>query len=483
LNASGLYLNPSTAGCYINPIRNATQTNQIGYDTTTKEITYYTGSSSTQTLSEVLTAGNTATNSIALNNTGTGTNVISLLPNASANDPNITLTDGTTTNTIDKTKITLTDPSANTAVVKVVPYNSFASTGGQVQIGSFIDISNNAGRLAIAIGGSAGSLNQGIASIAIGSGAGLGGQGNNCIAIGTDAGVGTQAIGAIAIGNGSGGGNQGANSVCLGRQAGEGNTTAVGANAVAIGFRAGQSSQVANSICLNASGDALNPNQAGCFINPIRTTAPTGTLANYNTSTFELTNADEAIAIPTNRYNNMLSPYGYKWASWDNTTQASAVVSATNLVTNQTYVFNYWLPKGLVITNIGIWWLNSNTGTFTGSQIGIYSTSGVNPPLLASTAVVGASTPTGINSYPLTSPYTILTSGAYGIAINRGSAGVGSTSIYCVGNGNTLMNNGLTAAANRLDGYQIGSVGSVTLANPFAGTLAGYNYNLCLFIT
>jgi len=56
----------------------------------------------TPTLSQVLVAGNTATNSIALNNTGIGTNVISLLPNASASNPTITLTDGTTTNTIDK---------------------------------------------------------------------------------------------------------------------------------------------------------------------------------------------------------------------------------------------------------------------------------------------------------------------------------------------------------------------------------------------
>jgi phosphopantetheine adenylyltransferase len=54
------------------------------------------------TLDEVLTAGNTATNSITLNNTGTGTNVINILPDASATNPQITLTNGTTTNTIDK---------------------------------------------------------------------------------------------------------------------------------------------------------------------------------------------------------------------------------------------------------------------------------------------------------------------------------------------------------------------------------------------
>lgn len=60
----------------------------------------------TPSLSEVLTEGNTATNSISLNNTDiaipTQNNVISLLPNFSANNPHITLTDGAITNTIDK---------------------------------------------------------------------------------------------------------------------------------------------------------------------------------------------------------------------------------------------------------------------------------------------------------------------------------------------------------------------------------------------
>jgi len=259
-----------------------------------------TGADGSGDLSAVLTAGNTATNSIALNNTGVGTNVISLLPNASASNPQITLTDGTTTNTIDKTKITITDASANTAVVKVVPYNSVALTGGQVQIGGSIDTTNNAGRQSIAIGRFAGSQNQGILAIALGKGAGLGGvgigQGINAIAIGTDAGVANQAQGAIAIGNNSGGGNQGENSVVLGRSAGEATTSAVGANAVAIGYLAGQASATAGSICLNASGNALNPNQAGCFINPIRAGSAGSTFspalpANvlyYDTTTFEI---------------------------------------------------------------------------------------------------------------------------------------------------------------------------------------------------
>lgn len=66
------------------------------------------------TLSSVLSAGNTATNSIILNNTGTGANVISLLPNASASNPTIKLTDGTTTNTIDKNGYTTINSVQNT---------------------------------------------------------------------------------------------------------------------------------------------------------------------------------------------------------------------------------------------------------------------------------------------------------------------------------------------------------------------------------
>jgi len=81
------------------------------------------------TLTQVLVAGNTATNSIALNNTGTGTNVISLLPNATANNPNITLTDGTTTNTIDKNGYTTRNTTANATHYLNFSDNSTTGTG------------------------------------------------------------------------------------------------------------------------------------------------------------------------------------------------------------------------------------------------------------------------------------------------------------------------------------------------------------------
>jgi trimeric autotransporter adhesin len=64
-------------------------------------------------LEDVLLNGNSATNSILLDNTGTGTNVISLLPNATINNPHIELTDGTITNTINKNGYTTRNNNAN----------------------------------------------------------------------------------------------------------------------------------------------------------------------------------------------------------------------------------------------------------------------------------------------------------------------------------------------------------------------------------
>jgi hypothetical protein len=56
----------------------------------------------------------TASNkTIVLNNTGTGTNVISLLPNATADNPHIELTDGTTTNVITKNGMTTHNTNQN----------------------------------------------------------------------------------------------------------------------------------------------------------------------------------------------------------------------------------------------------------------------------------------------------------------------------------------------------------------------------------
>jgi len=81
------------------------------------------------TLSSVLATGNTATNLIALNNTGFGTNVISLLPNATTTNPTIVLTDGTTTNTIDKNGYTTRNTSSSAIHYLNFSDNSTTGTG------------------------------------------------------------------------------------------------------------------------------------------------------------------------------------------------------------------------------------------------------------------------------------------------------------------------------------------------------------------
>ena len=99
-------------------------------------------------------------------------------------------------------------------------------------------------------------------------------QGQDSIAIGRTAGQTTQGSASVAIGFQAGENSQGDSCVAIGRNAGQGTTTAQGDNSVAIGNNAAVASQTAGSIALNASGFALNPNQAGMFVRPIRAGAP-----------------------------------------------------------------------------------------------------------------------------------------------------------------------------------------------------------------
>ena len=213
-----------------------------------------------------------------------------------------------------------------------------------VAIGSFAGQSNQSSG-AIAIGFFAGSTNSGLAAVAIGEGAGFAIQGNNCVAIGLGAGrqqIGTDAVaigtsagdqnqstGAVAIGAGCGASQQGLNAVAVGSTAGNsfqgpqtiaigfaaGNaqqgTGAVaiglaaggfnqGVNSVAIGAEAGLSNQAAGSIAINASGLALNPTTAGCFINPVNAQVVINTNAMvYDIATNEVTyNTTKMFVIP-----------------------------------------------------------------------------------------------------------------------------------------------------------------------------------------
>ena len=78
----------------------------------------------------------------------------------------------------------------------------------------------------------------------------------------------------------------------MGHHAGRGTTTAQGQYSVAIGAFAAEASQVDNSIVISASGSALNPSNAGLYINPIRYTeaqdADYDGIAFYNADTKEV---------------------------------------------------------------------------------------------------------------------------------------------------------------------------------------------------
>jgi hypothetical protein len=169
------------------------------------------------------------------------------------------------------------------------------NSGGTNQAGNSIAIGGNAGNSgqlgsAVSVGFRAGETQQQLYAVAIGLQAGNTTQGQDGIAIGRTAGLEEQGAGAVAIGFSAGQTTQGGNCVAIGRNAGQGTTTAQGANAIAIGGNAGVASQTAGSICLNASGVALNPNQVGLFINPIRGVAlglGVGVVF-YDAATFEL---------------------------------------------------------------------------------------------------------------------------------------------------------------------------------------------------
>ena len=157
----------------------------------------------------------------------------------------------------------------------------------------------NIGVQAVSIGIRAGETTQGGDSVAIGPQAGQTTQGGEAIAIGINAGRTTQGQTAVAIGSQAGVASQGNNAIAIGFSAGRGTTSSQGDNSIAIGANAGVASQTAGSICLNASGVALNPNQVGCFINPIRAGAlgssftpalPPNSLY-YDTTTFEILSA------------------------------------------------------------------------------------------------------------------------------------------------------------------------------------------------
>jgi hypothetical protein len=146
---------------------------------------------------------------------------------------------------------------------------------------------------AVAIGREAGVCNQGFSAVAIGRSAGNDNQSNGAVAVGKQSGQCCQGTNAVAIGNFAGRYSQGNLAVAIGYRAGQGCCGgSQGEYSVAIGAYAGECNQAANSIVINANISALNPENEGLYINPVR--QDTGNVnygVFYNTTSKELTYA------------------------------------------------------------------------------------------------------------------------------------------------------------------------------------------------
>ena len=141
---------------------------------------------------------------------------------------------------------------------------------------------------AVAVGVSAGQTLQSNQAVAVGALAGANVQGMNSVAIGTQAGYETQGYQSVSIGIEAGKTTQGNNSVAIGTTAGFANQ---GQYAVALGSGAGNSNQANNSIILNATGSVLDQTTPNTFtVAPVRNdVANTGQVVFYNTSSKEVT--------------------------------------------------------------------------------------------------------------------------------------------------------------------------------------------------
>ena len=120
--------------------------------------------------------------------------------------------------------------------------------------------------------------------IAIGESAGLINQQSNSIAIGCLAGCNNQNFGGIALGYSAGLDSQNTYAVAIGYQAG---LTNQGTYSIGIGYQAG-TTQHENSIILNASGSNLDSYYSGLYIDPIRP-GLTSKILYYNEGTKEIT--------------------------------------------------------------------------------------------------------------------------------------------------------------------------------------------------
>ena len=136
----------------------------------------------------------------------------------------------------------------------------------------------------IALGSGAGQ-DTSLQSVAVGESAGSVNQGNRTVSIGSQAGQYRQGTYSVAIGPSSGFFEQGNNAVAIGDNAGQ---SSQGNYAIAVGYYAGHNNQSANSIILNASSSILNGAAAGFYVNPVRNQTGANGIVQYDAATKEV---------------------------------------------------------------------------------------------------------------------------------------------------------------------------------------------------
>ena len=153
-------------------------------------------------------------------------------------------------------------------------------SAGQIdQSANAVAVGVNAGKdkqqeSAIAIGDSAGETNQSVEAIAIGDGASQTNQSSRAISIGASAGNLDQSANAIAIGYSAGFQNQKVSSIAIGNEAGRNNQNE---NAVAIGYFAGLQDQSKNTISIGNNAGKTSQNENSISIGYLSGTKNQGT--------------------------------------------------------------------------------------------------------------------------------------------------------------------------------------------------------------
>jgi len=302
---------------------------------------------------------------------------------------------------------------------------------------------------AFAFGYQAGEQSQGQNAVAMGYLAGYQTQGANSIALGIQAAFGTsggvaqpQGSNAVAIGNAAGQLSQGNNAVSIGYLAGQ---TSQGANSIAIGNQAGRTSQTAGSIVLNASGNGLNGNQTGIFIDPVRGVDLKIGIGNvfYNSTTKELqystTNSkteDITDIILEMEYLDSITPKTLTF----NPSNNNSWVNSTSIATNFAYFGIVKIKANETYNGICLWTAGGITYDYVAYDVG-----GNGNRLAFNLLGVTTSAGTGFKTLPFDSSITPTTTKNIAIGVSPRA----TTTLLTLNTGNT--NWGKTAVSNTIN--------------------------------